>query len=417
MTTLDLARTDHLVATAALLWPEPAVPRLTSSRSTGHGPSPSPSTREFLVVPNARAPRLLVPLRARAAGSRAMRRYSHGLTGRERVMRTLLAAGIRTGLAGLLVPDRLVVTGVAATASGAMADAADPPSIEAYLGAVLGQDVVIGFGVGRPRANQKPVLNVLTPRGRSIGFVKVGDTDVARALVRREAAALELVERAAPAGVEAPRVLHLGTWRGLDLLVQSALVTRMRRGRPAAVLPVAAMAAVASIGGRTRSRVADAPFWDALLRTPSQLREPQVAARLQEALAAFERHYADRIVEVGSWHGDWTPWNMAWRHDEVQLWDWERFSVGVPVGFDLLHYQLQSWLIAGTTHRLGPETFPAGVRESLRAIDVDAEDMTVDLYLAELCCRYLLASGGSIGAPLRAGATWLLDIVHARAST
>ena len=300
MTTLDLARTDHLVATAALLWPEPAVPRLTSSRSTGHGPSPSPSTREFLVVPNARAPRLLVPLRARAAGSRAMRRYSHGLTGRERVMRTLLAAGIRTGLAGLLVPDRLVVTGVAAIASGAMADAADPPSIEAYLGAVLGQDVVIGFGVGRPRANQKPVLNVLTPRGRSIGFVKVGDTDVARALVRREAAALELVERAAPAGVEAPRVLHLGTWRGLDLLVQSALVTRMRRGRPAAVLPVAAMAAVASIGGRTMSRVADAPFWDALLRTPSQLREPRVRARLQEALAAFEKHYADR-----SWR--WVP--------------------------------------------------------------------------------------------------------------
>ena len=148
MTTLDLARTDHLVATAALLWPEPAVPRLTSSRSQAMAPHRHLRRQSSSRVPNAARPAAR-PVAGTAAGSRAMRRYSHGLTGRECVMRTLLAAGIRTGLAGLLVPDRLVVTGVAATASGATADAADPPSIEAYLGAVLGQDVVIGFGVGK----------------------------------------------------------------------------------------------------------------------------------------------------------------------------------------------------------------------------------------------------------------------------
>lgn len=415
-TTSGPTASDHLLATAALLWPAPAAPYLERSRSIALSSSSSPSTREFLAVPDARAPRLIVPFRARAAGARALRRYSHGLTGRERLTRTLLAAGIRTGLAGAILPDRLVVRDVPVSGSCILEHSVDLPSIDEYLSRVLRRDVVIAFGIGSPRANQKPVLNVLTPNGRSIGFVKVGDTDVARSLVRREAEALRVVGSSPLAGVEVPRLLHLGTWQGLDLLVQSALITRARRGRQAKALPIAAMGEVAAVGGRTRTQVVDAPFWLAALETPSQLRSTRDAERLRDALSTLGQRYAGQEIEIGAWHGDWTPWNMAWHGNGVQLWDWERFKVGVPVGFDLLHYQLQEWLLVGAKHKLIAATMPNEVSESLRSLDVEFPDMIVNLYFVELCSRYLLASEGSIGSPLRAGAQWLLDILSERAN-
>ena len=43
-------------------------------------------------------------------------------------------------------------------------------------------------------------------------------------------------------------------------------------------------------------------------------------------------------LPLGAWHGDWTPWNMSRRRGRLQLWDWERFETGVPLGLDRCHY-------------------------------------------------------------------------------
>ncbi|WP_204042104.1 hypothetical protein [Acrocarpospora phusangensis] len=42
---------------------------------------------------------------------------------------------------------------------------------------------------------------------------------------------------------------------------------------------------------------------------------------------------------AGAWHGDFSPWNVCAGGDgELLVWDWERFEVGVPIGFDALHH-------------------------------------------------------------------------------
>ncbi|OLT27980.1 hypothetical protein BJF79_42200 [Actinomadura sp. CNU-125] len=61
------------------------------------------------------------------------------------------------------------------------------PSIEDRLGELLGRDVVVVIGLGpAARANRKPILHVLTPKGRAAAFVKVGDNAATRALIADE---------------------------------------------------------------------------------------------------------------------------------------------------------------------------------------------------------------------------------------
>jgi hypothetical protein len=43
-------------------------------------------------------------------------------------------------------------------------------------------------------------------------------------------------------------------------------------------------------------------------------------------------------LTVGDSHGDWAPQNMALGPEGLDVWDWERYSTGIPQGFDVLHF-------------------------------------------------------------------------------
>jgi hypothetical protein len=114
-------------------------------------------------------------------------------------------------------------------------------------------------------------------------------------------------------------------------------------------------------------------------------------------------------VRFGSWHGDWGPWNMAWAGERVRLWDWERFTRGVPYGFDALHYALPA---------LPPQRpSPARLREAATAAlapfgtgPADAA-LVLALYVAALCGRFLPDSHTQHGAQLTERVAGLLDLL------
>jgi hypothetical protein len=365
----------------ARLWPDA---ELSQSRRGGHHEG-----RELVFVPGAARPRLLVPAGAPAAAAGAMRRYSHDLGLRRRLLRSLTVTAVRAGFADRLLRDRLRVTG-------------EGESIEDRLGDLLGRRVVVGIGLGSERANRKPVLHALSPRGESLAFVKVGDTATARTLIDGEAAALERLAGRSLRGIRVPRVLYHGDWRGLGLLVLSPLATpalSLRRG-----VPVAAMAELT--GETRRAALARSRFWTRFADPP--LADPEQDKRLAEIVARVAEAYGEDEIDFGAWHGDWTPWNMAWHRGNVHLWDWERFDPDVPAGLDLLHYRLQT---RGDGYRTWPD---ASALEPLRPPGRTAA-ITVELYVLELARRYLLAAQGPLGAPLRGPAANLLDLLDAHA--
>src|SRR5690606_19279441 len=91
----------------------------------------------------------------------------------------------------------------------------------------------------------------------------------------------------------------------------------------------------------SRRGLATSEAWKLAQDTPAELADSRQAEEFERLVAAAGQRYGDVELTLGAWHGDWTPWNMAWDGTQVLLWDFERFATGVPVGFDRVHYALQ----------------------------------------------------------------------------
>ncbi|MEU4366963.1 hypothetical protein [Micromonospora chersina] len=382
-------RSAYLGELAGLIWPEPAEPAL---RKGGAG---------WVVVPSASRPRLLVPTGSGRAAASAVRHSTEAVGRKARLVRQGLATAFRLGLGPVVFRDRLVVTG---------------GGLDAYLAEVLGEPALVSLHIGPARANRKPVLQLLAPDGRALGYAKLGVDPLTRALVDAEADALRRLADLPLGPVTVAGVRHHGDWHGHALLVQEALPVRLPRATPAAAEAAerAAMVAVAGcLGVRRRSwagsdhaaRLADAV--DALGARPE-------AGRLRAALKTVAD--LDPTVAFGAWHGDWNGGNSAVLADgRVLVWDWERFEADVPVGYDELHRAVQTAIgNDGVEPVEAARALIAGADRALAPFDPDGRhaDLVAVLYLVELAARYLRDRQAEAGARLGHVDAWLLPAVE-----
>ncbi len=383
-------RLDHLHEVGRLLWPAHDL-----QVGTAGDPAAGGVRREYLLLPSARRPRLLVPAGRRAAAG-AVRRYGVGRGRTARWQASALATGLSAGLAPWLLRDRVRLVGPEGAGTG--------ESIETHLAEVLGREVLVSLYLGAPRANRKPVLQVLDPVGRTLAWVKVGVDELTRRLVADEAAALTTLATAALRRSTVPRVLHSGRWQGLELLVQSPLPVDPRKGRPRPDRVAAAQAEVAAIGASAPEPLSRTTYWAELTARVARLPAGAAATGLAELAGRIVDAHGDVPVRLGAWHGDWTPWNTAVDGDTLLVWDWERFAPSVPVGYDTLHWGLQSDLVnsladpAASARRCIDDA-----PEVLAPFDLDAATAraTACGYLTELATRYIGRPPGRGGRPAR----------------
>lgn len=271
---------------------------------------------DYLVLPSPAQPQLLVPL-APAGADLVLERRSRTLP--SRAAKTAVAAGLRAGVLRVLPVRRLTL--------------GDPALDElvCWLGGEPGDR--LGVLVGPPRANRKPVLRLLARDGATTAFAKLGATPVTAALVRSEAAALAHVSALAWTSVRPPALLRSGTWREREIVVTSALARAAGHRQPTD-LPIGPTREIASTGARH-----DLPLSATAVLAPDA---PESLGRWGRELSGLtdrlRASLGDRRLPLGSSHGDWTPWNMAWSDDVLEVWDWERFATDVPQGFDVVHF-------------------------------------------------------------------------------
>lgn len=348
----------------------------------------------MIYVPNSDDPRLLVPAGHRRASAAALMRFNHYLPVMDRVRRVIAAGGMRVGAERLLA-HRIAVA----------ERESSPDSIETYLSGVLGDEVVVSLGIGLARANQKPVLEAFNASGECLAFVKVGDTALTRDLVRAEAQALRLVGSLRWQCLSVPKLISLGSWHSFEVLVMSTLPVPARPAvrRPVSVPPAKAMRELAKAFLQGSQLVADTALMQRLREGTQEIADQQTVSTYAAALDRISQLHAHTVLDVAAWHGDWTPWNMAWRRRRVQLWDWERFQTGAPIGMDRIHYVLsalartEGFSAATIAHALELPT----AREYARPTQQEAVGL---LYVAAVAHRYLTSSQHEHVGPVRARA-------------
>lgn len=393
-------RLGYLEEVADRLWPPPAAVTLGRGGPSGH------VIDEFILLPHARRPRLLVPI-ARHTAATAVRHYAGHESVPARLRNRALSWVLATGLGATGMRDRLRVHGPVGAAT-----------IETYLQQVLRRDVQVSMHIGPPRANRKPVLQLLADDGRTVGFAKVGINALTQDLVRAEWTALTDLERAGLRHVAIPRVRHYGRWHDLDILVLDALPTWRGRRRPGHDRLVEAAWEIARVGGIRRHRLADSPYWRSLRSRLDRIGDDGASrvdrAALDAAASAVSVRSGDEDLVFGSWHGDWAPWNMAAVAGGLLVWDWERFESGVPVGFDVLHHFVQTAVV----RRQRPPGLAAaecveGAARLLEPFGLGSRQarLVAVLYLMEIAVRYRLDGQSEAGARLGDLGSWLLPVL------
>jgi hypothetical protein len=369
---------------------------------------------EYLVVPHARRPRLLVPARDRRLAAAAVRRYAEPQSRLARFKRGAVVAALRTGMSAVLLRDRLRVSGGTGPAD----------TVDAYLRGVLDADVHLSVHIGPARANRKPVLQLLSADGQTVGFAKLGTSTLTRALVKAETTALTALRHADLPTLTVPRVVHCGRWRGHEVLVQSALPVWQPRTPLTAPRLATAMREVATCCGTRRGYLRDSGYWSRLHARLTAIAEHPDGLALLDAGVRIATTAGRVELTYGAWHGDWAPWNMASLPDTILVWDWERFATGVPLGFDALHHALQCGISApsargsadgAATHAVG--AMVAAAPELLLPFGVvhrQAVEVTALLYLIDLAARYVADRQAEAGARLGVLGSWLLPVLLSR---
>ncbi|MDP3890363.1 hypothetical protein [Nocardioides sp.] len=340
-----MAQAQHEDASAAIisvvgtLWPGATV-ELTRGRRR----SPT-ADAEFIVMPHARSPRLLVPSSPPSAAARSMLRFSAAISPGETASRVAVAAALRLGSTAAFA-DRIRIAG-------------GDPSLADHLGRLLGEPVTFSLGIGTARVNRKPVLQVFDQRGRTLAFAKIGDSPVSRADIAEEVTALRQLTDVSWRRLQIPRVLHYGDWGDHSVLLLSALPTRpqlpgRRAGRP----PVDAMRELSETFAGPTMPLRELPWLAHHRQIADRLADPETGRRFRTCLDQTVALVGDHTITTGAWHGDWTPWNMARGAGLIRLWDFERFETGVPTGLDHAHYTVNA---TTRSHGTSPDTIRAGL--------------------------------------------------------
>ncbi|HEX6497973.1 MAG TPA: hypothetical protein VF054_02965 [Micromonosporaceae bacterium] len=383
-----------------LLYPEPCE---VSSELAGD------VVADYVLVPNTRRPRLLVPANSARVASAAVRRYAEVRTRTGRFKRGAAAAALRTGASHMLMRDRIRIVAPPAD------DGQPVDTVDRYLRRSLGRPVSLAVHIGPARTRRTPVLHVLAQNGDTLGYAKLGSGELTRRLVRTETVALTALSRVPLRGVTVPGVVHTGVWRGNTVLVQSGLPV----DRPHVPLSrdrlTDAMREVSRCLGTTVAPVAASEYWSGLRARLAEVGDHPDGRTLGMAADLLVAARGDTRLTFGSWHGDWTPWNMIALDDTLLVWDWERFASAVPLGFDALHHDLQVRLTTVDANE-AVEVSLARAAEALRPFGVpaDAADLTATLHLIELAARYLADRQSPEAGQLGLLGTWLLPVLLRR---
>jgi hypothetical protein len=360
--------------------------------------------RTYVVAPSVHHARLLIPRHPGDAAAIALRSYGGRLSTAGKWGYRCFGAMMQLTGGRSLGPTFVV----------ASPDGVRRPGIDDHLSGVLGETTSVAMQLSPPRANRKPVLQALISGRRTpAAFVKVGTNPLTRRLASQEAQALTQIAAHPTASFVAPAVIDFSDFEGLSVLTLQSLPTWAPGRTPDEAEVITAAAAIADLGPRTVGPLTESALWQRLDAEIASLPPTPVNDRLRAAHTTLEGG-AMPDIETGGSHGDYSPWNMWRTADDLLVWDWERFSTGVPIGSDLIHYHLQELWVDRVDLPVAARTVIDRAPHLLRRCVTDpaAARVTALVHLLALAVRYE-TDGQAESARLRRTQDWLLPVIEA----
>jgi hypothetical protein len=380
-----------LLDAAAAVWP--GADRVSVVRR----PWSAEGTRDYLVLPHVVSPRWLLPADAPHTAAALADQGSGPL---RRLAARGLALAHRSGVVRRLPVRRLRVR-----------DGNDD-SLVALLREAFGENVEVGVRLAAWDQARGLVVRVFDPAGTTLAFGRLGVDDHGRAAVRSERHGLSRASDLGLRTVVPPTLIGVPQWRGDDVLLLAPL-TPVGTQAPDSHVPVDAIMELAHAGASRAARLTSSGWWSSVTYRLALVEDGALRTQLDVARRALAASGTTEL-QLGAWHGDWTPWNMAYDGRRVLLWDWEHFAEDVPVGFDMLHYLAQHMRVSRGTNSTAEQAWRARGGELVSeaaGLAAAESDLVVLAYLLEVNLRFVLDRQGTPAATA-ARQGWGLDLLE-----
>lgn len=308
----------------------------------------------FIVLPSRDAPRWLLPHCNPCVTQMGTQLYGP-CTKAGRIIKGAFLRLIRTGWNGW---------------RKALIASKEPLPLETLVTELTGESSpIFALSLGRQPAVRKLTVQVMRPTGEVLGYIKIPLTPLAATRVCHEATVLERLWNFPVLRPHIPRLLYAGTWSDTYVLFQSPLMgdvgtKSFARMHDQFLEMLRSIHSVNRSGHHLIERVAST--WN---RTA-----PLLGARWETLGQAVLRRSASDLSSVplpyGLMHGDFTPWNIRTRDQQLFLFDWESADWESPVVWDKFHFQVQTGFLLN--------------KSQSRASNVEANGFTGSLYLLYL---------------------------------
>ena len=369
---------------STLLWPDgqaELVPGRGEPTVVGVGHGEVEVGLRWWASPSAEKAEIIIPATSTPAARTAVRRYHDGFTLQRRARSWAAELMMRSpAVAGRVVGRHSVA--VSGQPAGGLLDELAEALAKHHPNL---RELHVAVSLARPKSNRKPVLQLIDQHGECLGWAKIGWNPWTTQLVGNEAHWLQ----ARPSAPLITPELVADFTSGEDRVVITSGVVASRWPRRRKPSMGELVTAIADLGTRDRLPIAESAWWKSVeavrsVATPSEARAIGHVSRLADGL----------LFDVGAWHGDLTPWNIMSGSSKSgsAVIDWEFAADGVPVGFDLCHYQTQvASELKGMTVDEALDYSARLSPQGLAAIGVDPHNQIAvfGLYLVELIRRTL----------------------------
>jgi len=277
--------------------------------------------------------------------------------------------------------------------------------IESLVSDITGESqLIFSLSLGTPGTFQKLTVQVMKSDGEILGYLKMPLMDGARQRLRHEGTFLRKLSGFPKLQAHIPRLLFADSWRGNDIVFQSAL-----EGETG---PVSFTQLHEDFLQKLQSCQPSVSPGETVIRDTASKWEkiaPHLGARWQnlgkEALRIAAREIRAIGVPCGIQHGDLTPWNTRLHQGRLAIFDWESGSSNAPNLWDRFHFLAQTECVLNKKPEVREQP---DLREQNRGLyllyllhstaqtaEEEAKQFAID-YREEQMIRYVSAASGRL---------------------
>jgi thymidylate kinase len=206
-------------------------------------------------------------------------------------------------------------------------------------------DFILAISTGTPGPYRKITAMIVAYDGEILGYVKIGETDLAIKRIKNEAEKLKQIvkgysfKNGKNIDIIIPKNLYEGELENAYFLIQSPVPFKGQSGSRYFNDDYNKILQIFIDNTLVKKRFIDSEFFNSL---KSGINNYILSYRelLQKCLNYLEKHIGNQEITFTLSHGDFAPWNMLWSKDKkkVFIFDWESSCFEAPAGIDMIHF-------------------------------------------------------------------------------